>query len=46
MKAELEVAHLHNKIDKIYERIQEHWAQADKEKKNNMIDPQKGNDSY
>jgi CRP/FNR family cyclic AMP-dependent transcriptional regulator len=46
MKAELEVAHLHNKIDKIYERIQEHWAQADKEKKSAMISPQKGNDSY
>jgi uncharacterized membrane protein len=46
MKAELEVAHLHNKIDKIYERIQEHWAQNEKEKKNSMIDPQKGNDSY
>jgi CRP/FNR family transcriptional regulator, cyclic AMP receptor protein len=46
MKAELEVAHLHNKIDKIYERIQEHWAQADKEKKSGMIGPQTGNDSY
>jgi len=46
MKAELEVAHLHNKIDKIYERIQEHWAQNEKEKKNSMIDPKKGNDSY
>jgi CRP/FNR family transcriptional regulator, cyclic AMP receptor protein len=45
MKAELEVAHLHNKIDKIYERIQEHWAQADKEKKSGMIGPQTGNDS-
>ncbi len=33
MKAELEVAHLHNKIDKIYEKIQEHWAQAERERK-------------
>jgi len=33
MKAELEVAHLHNKIDKIYERIQEHWAQSEKDRK-------------
>jgi uncharacterized membrane protein len=47
MKAELEVAHLHNKIDKIYERIQEHWAQADKDKKSaNKLDLSKGNDTY
>ncbi len=45
-KAELEVAHLHNKIDKIYERIQEHWARAEKDKKSEKIDPQRGNDSY
>ena len=47
MKAELEVAHLHNKIDKIYERIQEHWAQADREKKTiAKAELEKGNDSY
>jgi CRP/FNR family cyclic AMP-dependent transcriptional regulator len=46
MKAELEVAHLHNKIDKIYERIQEHWAQNEKDKKSAKFDGQRGNDSY
>ena len=47
MKAELEVAHLHNKIDKIYERIQEHWAQTDRDRKiTAKMEIQKGNDSY
>lgn len=47
MKAELEVAHLHNKIDKIYERIQEHWAQADREKRTQTKgELERGNDAY
>ncbi len=33
LKAELEVAQLHNKIDRVYEAIQEHWAQRTKEKR-------------
>jgi CRP/FNR family cyclic AMP-dependent transcriptional regulator len=33
LKAELEVAHLHNKVDKIYERVMEHWAQAERDRK-------------
>ena len=33
MKAELEVAHLHAKFDKIYEKMQEHFAQSDRERK-------------
>lgn len=33
MKAELEVAHLHRKIDRVYEIIQAHWAEREQEKK-------------
>lgn len=33
LKAELEVAQLHNKVDKIYEAMQAHFARAEKEKK-------------
>jgi CRP/FNR family cyclic AMP-dependent transcriptional regulator len=33
LKAELEVANLHQKIDKIYERLQVRWATSEKEKK-------------
>jgi uncharacterized membrane protein len=30
LKAELEVAHLHRKVDHIYERLEEHWARLEK----------------
>src|SRR5689334_18215337 len=30
LKAELEVAHLHRKVDHIYERLEEHWAKLEK----------------
>jgi uncharacterized membrane protein len=30
LKAEMEVAHLHRKIDHIYERLEEHWARLEK----------------
>ena len=33
LKAELEVAQLHNKVDKMYEAMQAHHAKVDKEKK-------------
>ena len=33
MKAELEVAHLHRKMDHVYETIQAHWAEREQEKK-------------
>ncbi len=29
LKAELEVAQLHRKIDNIYERLEEHWAKLE-----------------
>ena len=32
LKAELEVAHLHRKVDHIYERLEEHWARLEKSK--------------
>jgi uncharacterized membrane protein len=32
LKAELEIAALHKKIDRIYERIQKRWATSEKEK--------------
>jgi uncharacterized membrane protein len=32
LKAEMEVAHLHRKIDHIYERLEEHWARLEKSK--------------
>jgi uncharacterized membrane protein len=32
LKAELEVAHLHRKVDHIYERLEEHWARLEKAK--------------
>jgi len=43
LKAELEVANLHRKIDKIYERIQQRWAT---EKKQEGINPKGPNDYY
>ena len=33
LKAELEVAHLHRKMDRVYEIIQAHWAEREQEKK-------------
>jgi len=30
LKAELEVAHLHRKVDHIYERLEEHWAKLER----------------
>ena len=33
LKAELEVAQLHNKVDKVYEAVQAHFAKADKERR-------------
>ena len=32
-KAELEIAHLHKKVDQLYEVMQEHWAEREKEHK-------------
>jgi uncharacterized membrane protein len=32
LKAEMEVAHLHRKIDHIYERLEEHWAKLERSK--------------
>jgi CRP/FNR family transcriptional regulator, cyclic AMP receptor protein len=32
LKAEMEVAHLHRKVDHIYERLEEHWARLEKSK--------------
>lgn len=33
LKAELEVAHLHRKIDHIYERLEDHWAKLERNSK-------------
>ena len=32
LKAEMEVAHLHHKIDRIYERLEDHWAKLERGK--------------
>jgi CRP/FNR family transcriptional regulator, cyclic AMP receptor protein len=32
LKAEMEVAHLHRKVDHIYERLEEHWARLERGK--------------
>src|SRR5947209_10177570 len=32
LKAEMEVAHLHHKVDRIYERLEEHWAKLERGK--------------
>jgi uncharacterized membrane protein len=34
LKAEMEVAHLHRKVDHIYERLEEHWAKLEKANSN------------
>lgn len=33
LKAEMEVAHLHRKVDHIYERLEEHWARLERNSK-------------
>lgn len=33
LKAELEVAHLHRKLDHLYERLEEHWARLENHKR-------------
>lgn len=32
LKAEMEVAHLHRKVDHIYERLEDHWAKLERSK--------------
>jgi uncharacterized membrane protein len=34
LKAEMEVAHLHRKVDHIYERLEEHWAKLERNNHN------------
>jgi uncharacterized membrane protein len=34
LKAELEVAHLHRKVDHIYERIEDHFARLERNNHN------------
>ena len=48
LKAELEVAHLHNKIDRVYEIIQEHWAERTKErrKEDRVANPGRTSNDY
>lgn len=47
LKAELEVAQLHHKMDRVYEIIQEHWAQREKEHKIDVkLDATGPNDYY
>jgi CRP/FNR family cyclic AMP-dependent transcriptional regulator len=47
LKAELEVAQLHHKMDRVYEIIQEHWAQREKEHKIDLkLDAKGPNDYY
>ena len=46
LKAELEVAQLHHKMDRVYEIIQEHWAQREKEHKADVKLDSKGPNDY
>lgn len=47
LKAELEVAQLHHKMDRVYEIIQEHWAQREREHKIDLkLDAKGPNDYY
>lgn len=46
LKAELEVAQLHSKIDRVYEIIQAHWAEREKEKKTDQRLSSKGPNDY
>jgi uncharacterized membrane protein len=34
LKAEMEVAHLHRKVDHIYERLEDHWAKLERNNHN------------
>ena len=46
-KAELEIANLHRKLDKMYERIQERWGEQEKERKQQeKFDDNRPNDYY
>lgn len=46
-KAELEVAHLHRKLDRMYDRVQEHWGAEEKEKTHQQkLDANQRNDYY
>jgi len=46
-KAELEVAHLHRKLDRMYDRVQEHWGAQEKEKVHQRkLDGNERNDYY
>jgi uncharacterized membrane protein len=47
LKAELEVAQLHHKMDRVYEIIQQHWAEREKEHKTDLkLDAKGPNDYY
>jgi len=46
-KAELEVAHLHRKLDRMYDRVQEHWGEQEKEKiRSHKMDKDERNEYY
>jgi uncharacterized membrane protein len=46
-KAELEVAHLHRKLDRMYDRVQERWGEQEKERKQQQkVDGEAPNDYY
>lgn len=47
LKAELEVAQLHHKMDRVYEIIQQHWAQREREKRVDVkLNEAKGPNDY
>ncbi len=45
-KAELEIATLHRKLDRMYDRVQERWGEQEKEKKQHDKMDQKGPNDY
>jgi uncharacterized membrane protein len=45
-KAELEIATLHRKLDRMYDRVQERWGQEEKEKKQQQKLDDKGPNDY
>ncbi len=45
-KAELEIATLHRKLDRMYDRVQERWGEQEKEKKQRDKMDQKGPNDY
>lgn len=46
-KAELEVAHLHRKLDRMYDRVQERWGAEEKERlRQRKLDSEGRNDYY